>query len=937
MKQIQRTSTWTTPPTTGYMNAESHFSTRHPFGRMVTRGATPSFGFARSAGAPAYAVSPRRGNQPHAYLPPHADPVCVYQSPQGRLQEQQQIRNQNLYGMEYEPYLPQQACSRSGSSLDLKSVDEASDKMTITSPLMASDESVRLTPSTSMNDISEVESIDAPAELPVPAAPIFSCGSKYMPLSRPLSMVTGNKGLPTLALFQNCSLESKIVSDCADSHQELSLMLALPGLSTSQAPLLSLQQAGDILQTLNNPLVGLKVGRLTRKLAPNPALLTPTGDDVGTLALWISPTSDVRLFWHSFLKGPTSDGARAVEEQIAQIRCQGEGSPYKELFSHVELSEELAWVAAESDQEDGGCGIRLEMVKHDSSGRSFKLTMKKRHDRQKKELASKLATEEGEAGQLASEEKKKLRQLLADCMTEDPEEEETYFFWIAESSVSDGVQSLDKMQNRLDHLPTLAEESGVPDKKLQELYQWFSKAKEAAPQDGSLPPEVASWIDLGSGSSVPSQLFSNTCPESVPNWTESQPLVEDVEEEEDSGDKIREGCALSATANFLVTDKKWGLTHLATASVTVSVGVENTGLFSDEEKAHLDLSQCAHELAKKRAEAGASAEAERLGRIRLEEMVAVKTLKEMRSNKAAPAPSISESKTEIKKECCQSDELIQLQQRAMRKSAHEGNGQRRTPSPVPMYAGWHSPRAIPGQMFQANSVLHHSQVRAHPGDVTHMPEYFRQHVHYDVPMDHYLPTCQPWDEHGYSGGCVQVMAPYQQYEPQTWSVPHTYSPHPWPYGEPASPPVYQPGFVQATAPSTMSSHFQCPAPPQTPFLHGDRLQNDLRMQQPNMSLMRIAQEAREQNARKKRDFIPGPSGCNLAAANIDIHPENISYGWHDSANQLGTLYSNKSLNISRMSDGESDSETRVHAETQRNVTATSKDKMMYNGLFMRRV
>lgn len=325
-----------------------------------------------------------------------------------------------------------------------------------------------------------------------------------------------------------------------------------------------------------------------------------------------------------------------------------------------------------------------------------------------------------------------------------------------------------------------------------------------------------------------------------------------------------------------------------------------------------------------------------MGRIRLEELVAVKTLKERSSHKTAPI-SISEPETEIDKECCQSDELIKLKQRALRASAREGTGQRRTPSPpVPTHAGWNSsPRVIPGQMFQANSVMHHSQVRAHPGDVTHMPEYFRSQVHYDIPMDHYQPTCQPWDEHGYSGGCVQIMAPYQQYEPQMWSVPQTYSPHVWPYGEPHSPPVFQSGFVQATAPSAMPSQFQCPAPPQSPFLHGDRLPNDRRMPQPNMSLMRIAQEAREENARKQRDYIPGPSGCNLAAANIDIQ-DNVSYGWHDCANQMGTLYSKRPSSISRMSDGESDSDTRVHAETQRNVTA-SKDKMMYHGLFMRNV
>lgn len=195
-------------------------------------------------------------------------------------------------------------------------------------------------------------------------------------------------------------------------------------------------------------------------------------------------------------------------------------------------------------------------------------------------------------------------------MSEDSEEEETFFFWIAETSLSEGMEMLNAIQNRLDHLPTLAGVSGVPEKKLQELFDWFSKAQEAASHsvDSTLSHELSSWVDLRSGASVPSQLFSNTCPAIVPNWSTSSSPEEatpSTNEGQPDGDHpientIREGCALSATANFLVADKKWGLTHLATASVMVAVGVESTGFFYDEEKAHKDASHCAHELAKKR-------------------------------------------------------------------------------------------------------------------------------------------------------------------------------------------------------------------------------------------------------------------------------------------------------------------------------------------------
>jgi len=659
--------------------------------------------------------------------------------------------------------------------------------------------------------------------------------------------------------------------------------------------------------------------------------------------MWLSPTSDIRLFWHSFLKGPSSDSARKLEEQLTSIRIQGEGSPYKEIFSHVELSEELAWVAADSDLDDGGSGIRLEMMKHDASGRSFKLIRKKGHDRQKTELASKLAaTQEEKAGPVETEETKKLRQMLATCMKEDPEEEDSYFFWIAESSASEGMKTLNTMQDRLDHLPTLAEESGVPEEKLQEVYDWFAKGQQAASNDSTLSNDIASWIGLSSGASVPSQLFSDICPANIPNWADLDPSnirqSSQATEDQPAQTTIREGCALSATANFLVTDKKYGLTHLATASVMVAVGVESTGKFVDEHQARIDLSKCAHELARKRAEAGASAEAERLGRIRLEELVAMKALKEAKqSKKSSPQPvteqkvepvsqakttePVSQPKSELHNVACsQSEELIQ-QQRAMQKTLYERNGQRRPP--VTTYSSWQSPQVVPGQCIQGNAVLHRTQVQTHPDVVSHIPDCFQQHVHYDVPMDHYPAVYQPWSDRGYAGGSTQVMVPYQ-YQHQTWTVPGAYHPQSWPYGESAQP-VYQPAYVPAPAqPSPVPSYYPRQSSPQPSFVGGAQFNKGRGSNQPNLSLVRIAQEAREKARNSRERVRAGPSGSNLAATNIDINQDDAACAF-GSAHQMP--YCNTFSNVGRMSEGESVSERQRQAEAPRTMTAEDQDKM----------
>lgn len=936
IRRAGRAAVWTSP-TTGYLNAESYFPSSHPFGRMVNRNASFVPGPARKpSSTQMHLSSVPSGNgraRPQGCFTSHVDSVYCLSQTEGGAQEQRSSSPQNFVERPQSPTTGQilnfspttnEVIDHQAKASSQPIAKEVSDSYRSSSPVEES-ELITQPKNHSLGT--------TPAFHPLPS--MFQNASR--PLSFPISKV--NKKLPTMALFQNCGLESR-TGEFSDSHQELSLALALPGMSATQAPLISVKQAGDILKAVNNPLVALKVGRMTRKLEPNPALLKPT-DDIGTLAMWLSPTSDVRLFWHTFLNGPTSDSARKLEDQLSQIRIQGEGSPYKEIFSHVELSEELAWIAAESDVVEGGNGVRLEMMEHDGSGRSFKLTRKKGHDRQKTELASKLAKQEEKTGMVVTDETKKLRQMLATVMSEDPEEEDSFFFWIAESSAAEGKKTLNTMQDRLNHLPTLAEESGVPEKKLQEVYEWFAKGQQAVSNDSTLSDDVASWIGLGSNGSVPSQLFSDICPANIPNWADLEPSnirqSSQTSHNEPAQQTIREGCALSATANFLVTDKKYGVTHLATASVMVAVGVESTGQFINEHQAHVDLSKCAHELARKRAEAGASAEAERLGRIRLEELVAMRALKEAKQAKKIASESASQEKTETISQpktepasqpktelhnvaCSQSEELIQ-QQRAMQKTLYERNGQRR--QPVTTYGSWQSPQVVPGQCIQGNAVLHQTQVHSH-SDVSHIPDCFRQHVHYDVPMDHYPAVYQPWSERGFAGGSSQVMVPYQ-YQNQTWSVPNAYHPQSWPYGE-AAQHVYQSAYVPAPAqPSPVSSYFSRRSSPQPSF--GATGYKGRGNTQPNMSLVRIAQEAREKARNSGNRVRAGPSGSNLAASHIDLSQDDVAaHAWHESAHQMQMLHRN-TLFVGRMSEGESISERQRYAEAPRTMAAVDQDKM----------
>lgn len=454
-----------------------------------------------------------------------------------------------------------------------------------------------------------------------------------------------------------------MVSEYADSHQEMSLMLAIPGLAVGRAPMLSLEQAGNILRVINEPLACLKVGRLTRNLAPRPEELRAT-EDVGTLTLWLSPPSDIRVIWQS-LKNQgegTPSGVASVEDDDSLGGVELTDG-FHEMFSLAEVSEELAWVAADSACLNGGTGIKLEMVEQDPSGRSFKLSRRSQHVRQKQDLAARLAEEKARAGGQVSSEMAKLFGLLNAC-SNDPEMEENFFFWIAEKSLSKGLKVLQIMSEQLNSLPTLSEKSGVPEVKLQEVYQWFTEvakaslasqeqrdehtatagsAAEVAGHPSSDTPVDTVQTGIYQGFlPLPSQLMAALNPTYFLDalFHDASRIPLDFRNGSQVGvggnvHQICEACASSATANFLVSDKRLGMTLLSTASVTVAAGVEGSSEVLGVEEAQRAASDCAHRLAKKRAEAGARAEAERIGRRRLEELAAERAAKPLAEAKSA--------------------------------------------------------------------------------------------------------------------------------------------------------------------------------------------------------------------------------------------------------------------------------------------------------------
>jgi hypothetical protein len=96
----------------------------------------------------------------------------------------------------------------------------------------------------------------------------------------------------------DCRAEMRLTNDASSrARQEMTVMLAAPGMPLHQAPILTAKQASALMASICEPLLSLPVGRLTRKLSA-PTKLQPT-EDRGLITLWLLPDDSLSLVWQS--------------------------------------------------------------------------------------------------------------------------------------------------------------------------------------------------------------------------------------------------------------------------------------------------------------------------------------------------------------------------------------------------------------------------------------------------------------------------------------------------------------------------------------------------------------------------------------------------------------------------------------------------------------
>lgn len=169
----------------------------------------------------------------------------------------------------------------------------------------------------------------------------------------------------------DCRAETRLTSEsCSRARQEMTVLLAAPGMPLHQAPVLTAKQASALMAAICEPLLSLPVGRLTRKLSA-PAKLQATPDR-GQLSLWLLPDDSLSLVWQSAVQLPpaelaaaTASGARDSTTSSSSSDSSTSGSsggaassqePELQQSCSVAVWEELAHFPAQAHLQDDAPG-----------------------------------------------------------------------------------------------------------------------------------------------------------------------------------------------------------------------------------------------------------------------------------------------------------------------------------------------------------------------------------------------------------------------------------------------------------------------------------------------------------------------------------------------------------------------------------------------------
>lgn len=309
-------------------------------------------------------------------------------------------------------------------------------------------------------------------------------------------------------LARDCRAETRLTEAALGrgGRQEMTLVLAAPGMPLSKAPLISAKQMGALLQVLCEPLVQVSVGRLTRQFE-SPQLLHPT-EDRGILSLWLLPNDDLSLVWQS--KPPKN--AKGEENGSTEVGVGGLRSPagvqlLEESGEEVSLIEEVARFPAGSHLQSDEPLVTVHMLRGDSTGRSFYI-------RPRDDVAYAHNSHGPVADLLAAASAEKFPHQSVDSMgssssVESKEQQcgRRLYFWLREPSLTDGMHKLGRLKSLVKRPPSLSRRSGVPQRQLDEIANWIHLLDRK-----NLPQKLlADDIDTGTDTEgVPSDASSST-------------------------------------------------------------------------------------------------------------------------------------------------------------------------------------------------------------------------------------------------------------------------------------------------------------------------------------------------------------------------------------------------------------------------------------------
>ena len=195
------------------------------------------------------------------------------------------------------------------------------------------------------------------------------------------------------SLARDCRMETRLLDGSARGRQDMTIMLAAPGMPLHKSPFITTRQATSLLSALCEPLVQVSVGRLTRRLE-SPTHLRPT-QDRGVISLWLLPNDDLSLVWQGRATdvaqtGPTSSPpgqSAAAVPVISPTSGSGDNATppsapatppsalsvqdVERTGCEVTVWEELARFSSGMHPGSNISVITIHMLRGDSSGRAF--------------------------------------------------------------------------------------------------------------------------------------------------------------------------------------------------------------------------------------------------------------------------------------------------------------------------------------------------------------------------------------------------------------------------------------------------------------------------------------------------------------------------------------------------------------------------------------